>query len=351
LSIWHYNRSAVVTFNYDTLIECAAAGKDGLLNAPSHVASAGFPWPDLTNNQPPWPPGLSVFGGGGGPAIPTFELLKLHGSTNWFWNPDDPTGMTAARRDLPGTYGAPEIYAEVDRVRHWPGRAPMIIPPTASKSGYYQVPLLQEIWQRARARLRMARRVYVLGYSLPLTDFSTRDMLRSALLEGQADLIVADKAPDVVAGNFENAEIPFRSIKASHHHIEFLATALAEIASERVVGEIQEISNDGGHELLAVHWGDRGYSAVTAVRTTNGRITLIVDPPSDSLMTGLRQRGPSDQPAATVNDLAAAGRGRGLWVEINGEAHPLVQQRHVPMQVGATNTWRMFTSSRARPGV
>jgi len=78
-----------------------------------------------------------------------FRLLKLHGSLNWYWNPGDESGASVARRDLPGVYGTPLHYTDDDRRRQLPGRGPLIVPPSATKSLYYRNPITREMWQQA----------------------------------------------------------------------------------------------------------------------------------------------------------------------------------------------------------
>lgn len=161
----HVRRSALVTFNYDPLIECAVG--TGLLydwGASEHVF-----WAELSGDMPPWPPGLAYLGA---ERAATFRLLKLHGSLNWYWNPGDVTGISTARRDLPGIFYAPNPYMEEDRRRNLPGRVPFVVPPSATKSSYYRNPFVREIWQQAAAALREAEHVVILGYSLPPTDLT-----------------------------------------------------------------------------------------------------------------------------------------------------------------------------------
>lgn len=101
----HQTRASVVTFNYDTLIECAVGA--GLLYEWGMYDPVS--WTEITGDVPNWPAGAARLGA---TRADTFRLLKLHGSLNWYWSPGDQTGATVARRALPGTFGKPERYTE-----------------------------------------------------------------------------------------------------------------------------------------------------------------------------------------------------------------------------------------------
>ena len=77
-SWWHKKQSRVITFNYDTLVERAAATiSNGLDNSGlglEHIYPV--PMAGLL--------GRNILGGGAG--LPSFQLYKLHGSTNWYYS-------------------------------------------------------------------------------------------------------------------------------------------------------------------------------------------------------------------------------------------------------------------------
>ena len=90
--------ATVITFNYDTLIECMVATPTGILGNPDLQGQLwqGVGWTELTGGLPP--PGDS-----GLPAekVDTLRLLKLHGSLNWYWRAGDSSGISVVRRNLP----------------------------------------------------------------------------------------------------------------------------------------------------------------------------------------------------------------------------------------------------------
>jgi hypothetical protein len=179
----HRRRATLITFNYDPLVERVVATNllyDATLREP--VA-----WTEVIGDVPNWPAGSARLA-----AVPakTFRLLKLHGSSNWYWTPGDTSGVSLARRSLPGRWGQPAPYTEEERRRELPGREPFVVPPSATKSAFYRNPISRELWRQAGDALRAATRVAFLGYSLPLTDLTVANMIASSLLGNEAEVLV-----------------------------------------------------------------------------------------------------------------------------------------------------------------
>jgi hypothetical protein len=193
ISIWHLRRSNVLTFNYDTLIECAFE----TMPLWDWRAQTRFLWPSLISYSPEGKAGTSYDEiGGEVPPHDSFRLWKLHGSLNWHWVPGDSAGATVRRARLPGLFGQPDIV-RADEL-HWsaPGRERFIVPPAALKSGYYSNPVTREIWQRGFAALQSAKKITLMGYSVPMTDLSTSGMLAEAMAAGAVtEVEVVDYAP------------------------------------------------------------------------------------------------------------------------------------------------------------
>jgi hypothetical protein len=165
----HAKRAIVVTFNYDTLLEqaleCVAVRDYG-----SHLQKIDprhlYPIP-LTRVLPD----LFAF-----PDLSTAEVLKLHGSQNWFYS------------GRPEYSGEPLYYTHVSPWgSHDPvpdrllvgGRVPLIIPPLSDKSGLFGHEQIRFLWRRAAMALRTAKRIYCIGYSLPRTDLTVRYLLHA----------------------------------------------------------------------------------------------------------------------------------------------------------------------------
>lgn len=184
IELWHSHQCAVVTFNYDSLIERLVE------QYLTPFLKDEIPIPNLYQI-----PIANVSSRSGATLYPdpkeTFKLLKLHGSVNWHYagtnNPAEPI------------YYTPINYSEEDRNRiekDKRGLIPFIIPPLTDKSAQYFNIAIQEQWRLARKAIREAENVYIIGYSLPLTDLITKSMFLEALMGGNSKIFVITKQPD-----------------------------------------------------------------------------------------------------------------------------------------------------------
>lgn len=188
LGCLHTRRATVLTFNQDTLVERAVEG--ARLRVwdhnwwPEGKGQREVAWYDVQHGAPP-PPARGAWYGNAPP--PTLRLVKLHGSTNWYWYPNDRTGATMASWWLSGQAQGDEATLPDEnsaRQRLLPGRKPFIVPPAATKSAFYDNPVTVGLWQHAwRALVHKSLRVSLLGYSLPLTDLVTANLFRETLVE------------------------------------------------------------------------------------------------------------------------------------------------------------------------
>jgi hypothetical protein len=187
LTLWHYGEDAVLTLNYDTLIE--AAMRELHLYGRGYLGTHTNPWHALREFPRVMPTDGARLGGSEPPL--TFELLKLHGSTNWFILAD---GAEVCRADelLPqwssGVPGVPHYLAAAMR-----GATPAVLIPTADKGSSYSRPVFANIWQAARKQLSTATELVLFGYSLPQSDSSMRALLLKSL---QPDVEVTIVDPD-----------------------------------------------------------------------------------------------------------------------------------------------------------
>jgi hypothetical protein len=160
VTLWDRLDSTVITFNYDTLVEQA-------------VNARRLPWLY-------WP----KYGGELRDAV-ALRLLKMHGSTNWWWIPSDKVGTTVQVAPLAGEWGQPHIPTRIRGMEHF------VVPPLAVKSDYYDLSITRDAWQSARESLGTASRIILMGYSAPITDLTV-----AALLGNYADpdvpIIVVD---------------------------------------------------------------------------------------------------------------------------------------------------------------
>lgn len=163
----------MISLNYDTVIE-AGVSATGIYD----WTAKGFVQPyDALHHLPPraQPTRFAEV------KVPTFALLKLHGSLDWYWVPDDRSGATIQRaQEQP------------------PGLSPFLTPPAASKSAFYANPISRELWRRAGRALAAARRVALVGYSLPVTDLTVSGMLQRHIEMDEVELVVVNPDPGVV---------------------------------------------------------------------------------------------------------------------------------------------------------
>ncbi len=158
---WHKNRSAVITLNYDTLVERAAlkAGID-----PEEVYPVR-----LTDIRR-----ASTFG-----ADPesSFRLFKLHGSVNWYYSGAASFHGEVLYYGRVTPWGEPLNKEERQSISAARDKVPLIVPPTTEKVSYFQHETLRQVWLGASQALAAASSVYCVGYSLPTTDLGVRFFL------------------------------------------------------------------------------------------------------------------------------------------------------------------------------
>lgn len=170
--IWRANSSTVITFNYDDIVESAARE---LLRDQSGSFMADLHSVPLTLDN--------VRGSTGGMwgtrrHVP-FHLLKLHGSVSWYYSgPDAPLGDTVFKRSDFATWRKRYSRTEHDEISgSLVDKEPLIVPPTAVKTGFYGNKILTAQWNRARKALNSAEELHILGYSAPESDLMVRSLI------------------------------------------------------------------------------------------------------------------------------------------------------------------------------
>jgi len=190
---WHERKTVIITLNYDTLIERAAAKAD----IPRNGDDRGLHCSDL------YPITLRSAGRrdaalyGGGKRLPSFELFKLHGSINWFYS-----GATAFYGE---TIYYVLLYSREIENRHREevkDKVPLIVPPLTEKSIYFQHETTRTLWAQAAAALREATRVFCLGYSLPQTDISLRFFLQANAPRVKVPFFIVNLPSSEIAEHF-----------------------------------------------------------------------------------------------------------------------------------------------------
>jgi len=162
---WAATETTVLTFNYDQLVERALSHLRITFSAVDLYRG-----PITTRGIQG---GLSV--GSSGPPGPVPAVMKLHGSTNWAYNPRVPEAPLIITDQYP-VWAAPNptLSSGYRNIGIYDDLEPLIVPPTGSKGAYYSGASLRVQWSRAAASLRNASSVTIMGYSFPQTDFTSR---------------------------------------------------------------------------------------------------------------------------------------------------------------------------------
>lgn len=199
----HHTDTTTITFNYDTLLESTVSASN-LFDREHHRVTGHH----LLRGLPP----LRLRESGGFSIPParasTFHLLKLHGSLDTFWIPNDASGATIARLSLGGTWGNPRPESDELRRELLPGTSPFIVPPAAIKSAFYGNPLTRELWQSAARALADADEVALIGYSLPATDLVTSGMFADTLAEETRVVVVVNPDPEPIVDRLTDLGVP-----------------------------------------------------------------------------------------------------------------------------------------------
>jgi hypothetical protein len=220
--IIHDEKPAILTFNYDTLLESTIESASGV-NARVPPSFRGRPFesndiPDdeLAYSHMNWNrplgygvkfdevqlhrAGISTFAPGerfyAHPSNNLYypPLLKLHGSINWFIYsgvskyPFVDNGAATERKGktllFRGSWWfneSPDVYGIIIE--------PIIITPAAHKQ-FNQTPIIPIIWRKAAQELASCTRLIIGGYSFPPTDFHTRRLFLEAF---------SDHSPEEIA--------------------------------------------------------------------------------------------------------------------------------------------------------
>jgi hypothetical protein len=171
---WHEHHCTVITVNYDTLIESVAAHIE-LADGKRILAADIYPLV-LTD--------AGLRSGDAAPErrIESLRLLKLHGSTNWYYS-----GRAAAHGEpiyfVPPLTGgdttADERHQHEQRLRAVADKYPFLVPPIYDKSPLLTHETIRALWFEAGEALKHARRVVCMGYSLPESDLTMMHFLRT----------------------------------------------------------------------------------------------------------------------------------------------------------------------------
>lgn len=160
------NKIHVITFNYDMVIEWAllciplANGKNPASYVDAEIYGLRLSLLEACEGKP-----FSKF-------VPqSFKLIKLHGSINWFYS-----GSPSGEVYYYPIRQTPTIKPSPDSIR---GKQRFIIPPIWDKTAFYGHNTIHSLWRDAKFYLEQADEIFCIGYSMPLTDLTTRMLFQS----------------------------------------------------------------------------------------------------------------------------------------------------------------------------
>ena len=209
----------VITFNQDIQVEKAL---DAIQHTKRRAGQPIFSFPHCYNLPKPARLSRPL-----SPAEPTFDtdeddaqgiaVLKLHGSLNWYSrhntpNPTrgrvfDPTRLIriTTRKSI-----NPAMTLDVKPGARLKFTFPLVVPPVVHKSSILHEDL-KPVWRVAEERLERADRVIIFGYSCPINDWESANLVCRALTEnpGLTEISVIDPDPSVLLryvelGNLSN---------------------------------------------------------------------------------------------------------------------------------------------------
>ncbi len=188
LRYWHNNRSHVITLNYDTIVERAA----------SQVIEANGDHVKLYNIYPQVIATIRSRKGGLvlDNRLESFQLHKLHGSTNWYYSGvDNFHGEILYYSDV-APWGSDRSWETQSR-RMAADKEALIVPPSFAKAPYFQHETIRYIWNEAGEALRNANRIFVIGYSMPESDLGFRYFFNHFRPVTSCSMYVADVSSKV----------------------------------------------------------------------------------------------------------------------------------------------------------
>ncbi len=184
ITYWHNNRSAVITLNYDTLIERVASstywqGRSAKIPTGQLYPLQMTPAAHRSESDSMEPPGSQ-------PVLETFRLFKLHGSINWFYSGrldffGEELFYVPCEGGVDGPFDA--LEGRDQESRHWTrigDKTALIIPPVLDKSAFFQHESLRSLWFQSSQAIKSASRIVCMGYSLPGSDLTMAQFLKTS---------------------------------------------------------------------------------------------------------------------------------------------------------------------------
>ena len=173
-------------------------------------------------------------------------MLKLHGSLNWFYSGQSLSAGETIYYVGPYRWRHYAVASarewtfkddfEVKQMEWASTMQPLIVPPLAEKSAYFQHNVIRGIWGNAANALLTADRVFCLGYSLPATDTMVRFLLQSSHPVHDTPLYVVNKQ-----GDGQKVACHFRKMLPSCYQIDetYISTSADDEPIPRLVVDLR----------------------------------------------------------------------------------------------------------------
>ena len=169
-------KACIVTFNYDTLLEMAINYENPIVKTSVNLRrvmadQVVFPRPfnTITNRVGDFASTT--------PCKDVMQILKPHGSLNWYWDFGEGGESLLYRLRERRVYND-HLNLFLDEVEEMRGMRRFIIPPTGDKTRYYGQGLDRRIWKEAGKALSEASRLVIMGYSFPETDYVVNELIK-----------------------------------------------------------------------------------------------------------------------------------------------------------------------------
>lgn len=333
VAVLHRTRTTVVTFNYDLLVEAA-------LNSAPLAGPGGGGKPtafDATQGLPPSPPSGGFLSR---TPVPTFPLLKLHGSVDCWWVGGDETGSTIVRQARHAAFGRDD---GPDDGSAPPGRSPFIVPPASGKSRFYANPVTRELWRRAAAAIGGAAEVDLVGCSLPPSDLVTAGMLADRLGRPDVAVRVINPSPHAPLAALCAAGVTATAFKGDvPEFVDNLETGLARIAWD----DLAAMADGQDVEDLPVLAGPAPYWSRVVVGVSTAGALLVEEGPEARNPTRARRDG--EVVPLTIRDLGVLRRaGMPVAVERDGTRSAVIGWEIRAEQTGYRGLWAVALTAES----
>lgn len=192
INIWHAEKAVVISLNYDTLIE-RAINTCNIYEATEDLHFEKLYSENLTHPSPPSTNIQFYYDQSELADNNSFQLVKLHGSINWFYAHQDITKISSTKSRVREMFEGKRTVKQTEKFisEITESQDRLIIPPVTSKDSFYSSHISNILWKSARKSIKAATKIFIIGYSLPPEDFITGELIKE--ISSDAEILVADK--------------------------------------------------------------------------------------------------------------------------------------------------------------